>query len=352
MTVSTDLRPKRPTLVRVLISFFLPAIVIAAAVGWFFLSLGPVDGAREELVAVSIPEQSGIRDISGRLSEAGLIRSRLAFEVAVVLAGIGKSLMPGDYEFSRQDSATKIARALSKGPAEREVTLTIQEGWTTRQIAEYVAGRGIGTVEEFIAAASVHDSRDILPNTQYDFLVGRPERATLEGYLFPDTYRVYADAGPADVVKKMLDTFGSKLTAELKTQLATSGHSLFEVLTLASIVEREVRTDADRAKVADIFWRRIDIGMPLQSDATVNYVTGKSALQPTLQDLETDSPYNTYVIRGLPPGPIGNPSLSSIRAVLAPSANTNLYFLTDESGGVHYAETYDQHLENKRRYLQ
>ncbi|MBI5405331.1 MAG: endolytic transglycosylase MltG [Candidatus Kerfeldbacteria bacterium] len=344
--------PQRSTIVRNTVSFLVPTILVVAAVGWFFVELQPVEKNSEATVAVTIEANSGVNAIATKLEEQGLIRSRLAFQVAVVLAGIGKDLQAGTYEFTRGQSATAIARAMSKGPDTKEVELTVVEGWTIKQIGQQLEKEGLGTAQGFIVTASTHDSRDLFPNEPFDFLSGRPTTATLEGYLFPDTYRFFPDATAQDVVKKLLLNFGTKLTSTLRGEIAAQGRTIHEVVTLASIVEREVRTDRDRGLVADIFWRRLGIGMPLQSDATVNYVTGKSALQPTLTDTEVDSPYNTYRVRGLPPGPIGNPGLASLTATIRPITNDNLYFLTDSSGAVHYAKTYEDHLANKRQYLE
>lgn len=343
---------RRSSVLKTTISFVIPVLLVAGGATWFFLQLKPVQRAKDANAQIAvIPQGSGVRDISRQLKQAGLIRSRYAFEIAIGLAGLNRSLQAGTFEFSPSMSATEIARALAKGTAVKEVVLTIREGWSAREIAEYLERSGIGTAAEFLKVANVHDSRSVLPDEQYDFLAGRPADATLEGYLFPDTYRVFPTATPTDVVKKMLDTFGVKVASGLRDDAARAGRNLYDVVTLASIVEREVRTDVDRKMAADIFWRRLAAGIPLQSDATVNYVTGKSALQPSTADTEVDSPYNTYRNKGLPSGPISNPGLASITAAIRPEPNQYLYFLTDSSGAVHYGKTFEEHLENKRKFL-
>lgn len=344
-------RSRRSSAVKNATLFLLPFIAIGGAAWWFFAALMPVDRSQKDTVIFSIPKASGVRDIGHALAEKKLIKNEYAFEVAVAMAGLTKDLQAGAYDLSPSMSATAIARTISRSGNPKEVVLTIPEGWTAKQIGTYLEQKGVGTAAEFTAAASAADSRTVLPDERFDFLVVRPAGATLEGYLFPDTYRVFPNATTSDVIKKMLNNFSLKVSTDLRGEITQQGKTLYDVVTLASIVEREVRSDQDRKTVADIFLRRLSIGMALQSDATVNYATGKSALQPTLTDLEVVSPYNTYAHPGLPPGPIGNPGLSSIAAVVRPQANAYLYFLTDESGAVHYATTYEEHLSNKQRYL-
>jgi UPF0755 protein len=186
---------------------------------------------------------------------------------------------------------------------------------------------------------------------EFPFLAEKPAHVSLEGFLFPDTYRLYREAGPEDIVRTMLRNFDRKIDAELRAKIEASGRSFYEIVTMASIVEREVRTDESRRRVADIFWRRYDIGMALQADSTVNYVTGKSLAAVSFEDTKVDSRYNTYKYPGLPPGPIGNPGLAAIRATVDPLPNDAWYFLTDAEGNVHYGRNLDEHNRNKARYL-
>ena len=150
----------------------------------------------------------------------------------------------------------------------------------------------------------------------------------------------------------MLDNFGDKVTDELRQKISAQGLTLFQGVTLASIIEKEVRTDQDKKIVADLFLRRMAAGIPLQSDATVNYVTGKSALQPTIDDTKTESLYNTYLHQGLPPGPICNPSLASLAAVASPQPNEYFYYLNTPEGETIFSKTFEEHKLNKAKYLQ
>ncbi|MBU1029480.1 endolytic transglycosylase MltG, partial [Patescibacteria group bacterium] len=164
-------------------------------------------------------------------------------------------------------------------------------------------------------------------------------------------YRVYRTASAEEIVNKLLGNFDQKLTADVESVIAASDHSLYEIVIMASILEREVRGEEDRRLVADLFWRRLDIGMRLQADSTVNYVTEGKRPALTQADTQLDSPYNTYKYGGLPPGPIGNPGLVSIKAAANPQPNSYWYFLTDVDGGVHYARNLEEHNRNKAAYL-
>jgi UPF0755 protein len=180
-------------------------------------------------------------------------------------------------------------------------------------------------------------------------LKGLPAGATLEGFLFPDTYRFAPNVTATEIVDIMLGTFGKRFTAEQRAGQMSSQYSLFEIVTMASIVEEEGRIESDRKIIADIFWKRLTAGQPFQSDATVNYVLGSLKEQPTFDDIETDSPYNTYKYAGLPPGPISNPSLISLRAAVSPTPNSYYYFLNNlETKEMYFAKTFEEHVENRR----
>lgn len=343
--------------IRTIVVFILPVILIIAAVAWFIVAIRPMDRNDTAAYPMVIAQGSGVRSIAAQLESAGIIRSRRAFEATVILAGNRKNLKAGTFLLFRSDSTTAIERTLAGTLKPAELSITIPPGLTMKETGPILEKNGIGTAQDFITAASVYNSKSILPDDTFSFLIeGRPAGATLEGYLFPDTYRVYPDAKPKDVIRKMLkEGFGAKVaTQQNLADVRASGHSLFEIVTLASIIEKEVKedpatSDRDRKMVADIFWRRIAMGMALQSDVTVRYATGKQSLDAS--DFAVDSAYNTYTNQGLPPGPIDSPSLSSVLAAIHPVKNAYLYFLTDANGGVHYATTYEEHLANKAQYL-
>ena len=190
---------------------------------------------------------------------------------------------------------------------------------------------------------------------QQDILSGIPSGKGLEGYLFPDTYRFRKDADAKTISETMIITLKRRLAENniiIPDHLVMqNGMTFHQVITLASIVEREVRSKEDMAHVAGIFLTRFKIGMALQADSTVNFVTGKLDASVSITDSHVDSPYNTYKYLGLPPGPISNPGMNAIQAVLNPVASNDLYFLTTPAGQVIYSKTFDEHVANKYKYL-
>jgi UPF0755 protein len=179
----------------------------------------------------------------------------------------------------------------------------------------------------------------------------KPDYRGLEGYLFPDTYRIFKGSSPSEVLEKMLDNFDSKLTEEMRLEIERQGKTIYEIVTMASIVEKEVRSEADMKIVAGIFWDRIKYGQPLQSCATLAYILGVNKKQYSLEDTKTDSLYNTYQNKGLPPGPIANPGLRALEATIYPEYTDYNYFLSSSDGETIYSVTYDEHLRNKAIYL-
>ena len=251
-----------------------------------------------------------------------------------------------------------------------EVHITFIEGWTDKDIAAYLEKLKLLQAEDFLTTLKNFDA------SSYPVLSFKPKAASLEGFLFPDTYFVAKQTTSEAVIKKALDNFSGKwtqatgFTSMKKEKFVPNSYpaeplSPYEVLIFASIIEKEtgrnvsslsssqVQTlNTERKTIAGIFYNRLSIGQALQSDATINYVTGKSDPTPSQADLEAKSPYNTYTHRGLPPGPICNPSLSSIEAALNPIKTDYFYFLHRQSDGqVFYAKTLDQQVINKQKYL-
>ncbi len=347
-----------------IIIIILAVIVVFAGLGFlYFTSLlnAPQTGASVKTVTFEITSGQGVKEISKNLHTAGLIRSATAFEYYVWMEGVGSDIQAGKYELNTGQKASAIIEKITKGDVtENEVEFQVLEGWSMVDIAEQygetfssLQNKSLSALkEDFLKAAATTDSRKLIPGEAYSFLSDKPKTAGLEGYLFPDTYRLYDTATPSQVVQKMLDNFGDKVTDELRQKISAQGLTLFQGVTLASIIEKEVRTDQDKKIVADLFLRRMAAGIPLQSDATVNYVTGKSALQPTIDDTKTESLYNTYLHQGLPPGPICNPSLASLAAVASPQPNEYFYYLNTPEGETIFSKTFEEHKLNKAKYLQ
>lgn len=170
-----------------------------------------------------------------------------------------------------------------------------------------------------------------------------------EGYLFPDTYFFSKIDGPADMIKVMRDNFDSRIK-EVEDDIKATGKTMNEIITMASIIDREVRTKKDRHLVSGILWKRIASNMPLQVDATFEYYLGKTTFDLTKADLKSESPYNTYVNKGLPPTPIGNPGWDAIMAAIFPEESDYWFYLSDHDGNIHYAKTFEEHKANRRQY--
>ena len=238
-----------------------------------------------------------------------------------------------------------------------EKTMRIIEGWDVFDIANYLDAQGIAKREEFLAfvGSPVQKGKFGYRNSglmaKYPFLKEIPDGVGLEGYLFPDTYRVYEQATIEDVVDRMLANFNLKFTEEMRATMKAQNKKMFEIITMASIIEIEVHGKRDRALVSDILWSRLKVGMALQVDSSVNYVTRKSDPAVTIKDTRVDSPFNTYRYRGLPLGPIANPGKESLNAALNPESNPYMYFLTTKDGDVKYGKTLEEHNQNKFQFL-
>ncbi|HJV33392.1 MAG TPA: endolytic transglycosylase MltG [Patescibacteria group bacterium] len=334
--------------------FLVTAVLAAAFAGFVFSQAGKPVSKEPKTILYVVPQGAGARAIGEGLEKAGLIRSPKYFLFTVWRRGDKDAFKAGSYELTPSMSTREIEALLAKGePVSNEVAVTLLEGWTIDDMADYLEAQGIASREEFYAEAGESAKpASGLPdwNASYPALRSRPADASLEGYLFPDTYRIYADGGAKALVRRMLDNFEAKLTPELRAEIKASGRSFHEIVTMASIIEREVRSDEDRALVSGIFWKRVDAGRGLEADSTVNYITGHSKPSVSYEETRIDHPWNTYKYRGLPPGPIGNPSLSAILAAIRPKANPYWYFLTDPQGKVYYARTLEEHAAN-RKYL-
>ena len=305
-------------------------------------------------IKIDIAAGTGSRVIGALLKSRGVIKSKWTFVTYVTIAGKASALKPGTYTFINAP-ISEIADTLVRGGADERV-IVIPEGWSTLDIREYFSRESVMSDAAFGQFTSPAQAQKW--NSGFAFLQDRPVHAGLEGYLFPDTYRVFLDAQPESVISKMLDNFGKKITPELRAEIRSQGKTLFEVLTMASLIEKEVVSEADRALVSGILWRRLDIGIPLQVDATVAYAkrqaAGSRQQRPgkiSIEDTKIDSPYNTYRYRGLPPGPIANPGLSAIRAALHSQSSPYLYYLSAPDGRTIFSRTLDEHNAAKAKYL-
>lgn len=259
--------------------------------------------------------------------------------------------------------------AAPKNSLRPEYTIQIIEGWTNHDINQYFNRLGKWPETDFYSTVGKMSDDECYDKTKkskmtpdwsarFTFLKDKPDCASLEGYLFPDTYRLFASSSAEEAVEKMLQNFDNKLTPELRAEIKAQGKTIFSVLTMASIIEKEApinynEKDNDEARIiSGIFWHRLKIGQRLESDATLSYLLKDNQPQHSGQELEVDSPYNTYRYKNLPPGPICNPGLVAIKAAIYPiSTNYNYFLTTLTTGKVFYARTYEEHLNNKYQYL-
>jgi UPF0755 protein len=335
-------------------------IVLALIIGlgyWLLeLSIHKTNEDRlEEYVEIVITEGMGVEAIAQELKSAQVIGNTFPFKYYVWSENLKTEFKPGKFEISLGLNIPQVVSVLTEDFS-GEVQLQILEGWDNERVAEEVSNV-FGTTSQGVKLPSDRRAQikaDFLAATRqnydYDFLADKPEESGLEGYLFPDTYRFFRHIEMTEVVQKLLENFGRKLDTSYRESITARGWTISEVVTLASIVQKEAKIN-EMPKVAGVFISRLKIGQRLESDATVNYITKKNMLQPTFADTKIESPYNTYRIYGLPQGPICNPGLAAIAAVIDPEISSYRYFLNTPAGDTIFSETYQEHLENKKQYL-
>jgi len=301
---------------------------------YFYYKQGllPVDKNNKQTKIFVIRKGESLKSIIDNLYRENLIRNKLAFYLLLKKMGIEKSIQAGDFRLSPSMNAETIAKTLTKGTL--DIWLTIIEGLRKEEIAQLINKNFSIPESEFLKYAK-------------------------EGYLFPDTYLIPKEATAGAIIKILNNNFYRRFNKELQQKAKKKGLTEEEVIIIASLIEREVKYDEDRSKVASIILKRLKNDWPLQVDATVQYALGYQPQERswwkkylTQKDLEVDSPYNTYKNKGLPPGPICNPGLASIKAVIDASENTPYWFyLSDKTGTIHYSKTLEEHNKNIRKYL-
>jgi UPF0755 protein len=275
---------------------------------------------------VSIPNGANLKQITDILKEENVIHSKIFFNGIVAVHKGDKNLLAGDYKFDKKENIFSIINRVLTGDFREElISVTIPEGTPNKKIAEILSSKLPGfDTEEFLLQSK-----------------------NKEGYLFPDTYFFLSKTTPKEVIETLEDNFWRK-TETLPPDVS---RNISDIVTMASILEGEAQTSEDRKIVAGILWKRLNIGMPLQVDATFLYINGKASSELTLDDLEIDSLYNTYVYKGLPPTPINNPGLESIIDAANPTESNFLFYLSDSDGNMHYAIDFEEHKRNKSVYL-
>lgn len=303
---------------------------------------------------VTISPGENVRTIANRLEAKGYIRHAWLFRWYIAFRHLDTRIHAGEYTLQKPFTVVHIAEVLAtpKNRAEREITII--PGWDLRDIATYMVKERLATTDTLYAITGVPAKQGTRGtfHESYDLLRDKPNGVSFEGYLAPDTYRIFEGEDVASIVDRLVERQHVLLTDTMREDIRAAGRTIHEVLTMASIVEREVTSDTDMALVADIFWRRYDEGWALQSDATVHYAVEKEGtVYTTREERDSDNPWNTYKYRGLPPGPIAAPSIRAIRAAVYPQKNAYWYFLTTPSGEVKYGKTFEEHQRNITRYL-
>jgi len=340
-----------PRIVKPYIVILVAGVVLVT--GTLALGTRRVSGDRKP-VRVVIRRGSNAGDVAQKLGENRLIRSRLIFKMVCRLSGQSEKLKPGVYEFNRAMSAPEIISQLVDGRSLAS-WVTMPEGFTIRQMADLLDDKQLVNGRSFVTAA-ISDGGTL---GEYSFLVD----GNLEGYLFPDTYLIPRDSNADSIIRQMLGTFQRKVVKSLRREIGATIRNRFKLgradfaeglrrlLTMASLVEREAKIPKDRSMVAAVLWNRLAKGMKLEVDATLSYVPGESTDNKDhvyYRDLGVDSPYNTYRHAGLPLGPICNPGLASIKAVMEPAKVDYVYYVAKPDGSHIFTRTLEEHLAAKK----
>jgi len=314
----------------------IPVLVIALGAYIATFPGYPVNPADPAVQTIAIPAGAGTGQIARLLEQEQLIKSSLYFRAVARLRGLDGKLQAGEYSLSRDMSAAQILQKIVRGET---VTypITFPEGFTVQQIAAKLAEAGFTTEASFLAVA--RDGSVAPPYANPAAGVKEP----LEGYLFPDTYRLPQGINDAEILELMLDRFRSVLSPEWETRAAELGYTVPEIITIASMVEEEAKMPAERGIIAGVIYNRLDAGMLLQIDATVLYALPERKTVVLTRDLEVQSPYNTYLHPGLPPGPIANPGKDAIYAALYPEDTEYFYYVAKKDGSHIFSRTLAEH---------
>lgn len=323
-----------PVSKKVLIGILATTILgFGALIGWTLTQ--PVS-SKGEPVLIRIKTGTPTKVIAEDLEKQQLIKNAAVFRFAAKLQGLENSLQAGEYSISPSMPIRQMLIMMSQGQTAYQ-QITIPEGYTVDQIAELLAEKNLASPTKFKALAknfAPFPYTTATPNTKY----------SVEGFLFPDTYRVVRGTSEEELLTMMVNQFDANLTPDIRQRAAELGLSIREVIVLASLVEKEAKLSEEQPIIAGVFANRLKQNMPLQSCATIQYILGYPKAELSIQDTQIASPYNTYQNMGLPPGPIANPGTAAIKAVLAADKTDYLYFVADKQGKHHFSNTYEEHL--------
>jgi len=318
--------------IRIIVSVIIVSLSVVGGYFWWTYVMRPVDTNDTTPIMFVIPRGQGSKELSKKLATAGLIRSQIGFYLLVRFFGTDGQIQAGDFRLNKSMDAKTIASELTLGML--DIWVTTLEGWRNEEIA-MVLSKNLNIPEkEFLKVAQ-------------------------EGYMFPDTYLIPKDATAGAIVSMFISNFNKKITPEILETVKKEGMTKDELVTIASLVEREGRTNTDRPIIAGILLNRLKRNWPLQVDATLQYALGYQQREKTWwkkeltdEDKKIDSPYNTYLNPGLPRAPIANPGIEAMKAVITPQVTEYMFYLHDKNGVAYYAKTIEGHLENIANYLE
>jgi len=316
--------------------------IILIILSIFFLCFEKPLNYQEKLILIEKGQTT--KEIAFSLKEQGIINNPYLFILTAFIKNEYKNLKAGYYFLNSNMNNQEIINILSQGKTAKD-KITIIEGLTNFEIAEYLEKQGLFKKEQIIELINSNNF------SNYDFLKDKPENLSLEGYLFPDTYLIEKKESLENIVKIILNNFDKKLNQNLRDEIKKQNKGIFEIITMASLIEKEVINYEDKQIVSGILWKRIKAGVPLQVDASVVYALNAKKEKISIEDTKINSPYNTYKYRGLPLGPICNPGLESIKAAIYPKETNYWYYLSKPSGETVFSKTLEEHNIAIYKYL-
>lgn len=324
------------------------AIILALIAGYIYSQVGPYDKSSKKEIIVEIPNGATLTGVADILKENKLIKNKVLFKVVEKVKPNKNGVKAGTYLLSQSYSNSKILSILTDGKVHNDgEKVTIPEGLTYKEVIKTLTDNKLGNAEEY--EKLINDPKEFY--NDFSFLK-QSDIKSIEGFLYPETYYFNREGSEKEILSAMLKRFEKVYTDKFKEKQKEMDLTLQEVINLASIIEKEAVLDEDRPMIASVFYNRLKIGMPLQSDATIQYAFDKRKERVMYKDLKIDSPYNSYLNKGLPPTPICNPGVKSIEAALYPSDTEYLYFVATMGGKNNYSKTYKEHLKYVEIYRQ
>lgn len=344
MEMNKKKKKKKTSFIKYFVLFLL-FFSLFVAQSYFKNSLGPMTEENHKEFNIEIPSGSSTSKIADILLDYGLIHNKLIFNYQVKSLKADGKLKAGHFVLNTGMDLKELIQNLSvSGKSENVVRFTIPEGYEIQQIAERLANNEIVDLDRFLELAQNKNNFD----SKFVFLKDLDDGQSLEGFLFPSTYEIYIGSKEEEVIEKMLAAFEKVYNKDIVPKMAETDLNLNQIITLASIVEREGKVDAERPIMAGVFYNRLDQNMPLQSCATVQFILGERKEVLSTKDTQIPSPYNTYINAGLPPGPIASPGEESLIAAVNPADVDYLFFVLTGADGSHtFTKTYEEHLNAK-----